>query len=109
MKSVYEWMRRVAWLVAIFLHFTYYAQAQTSNLPPRASFTATPSSGITPLIVRLDASASSDPDGLIVSYSWVSSDGQTIAGTTPSTSMTFRTPGAYTITLTVADNGGATA
>lgn len=50
-----------------------------------------------------DASASSDPDGSLVSYAW--SNGLT--GETAS--QPYTTPGAYTVTLTVTDNDGATA
>ncbi|MCB4791770.1 MAG: PKD domain-containing protein, partial [Elusimicrobia bacterium] len=35
-----------------------------------ASFTAAPTTGQAPLTVSFNASASSDPDGSITSYSW---------------------------------------
>ena len=38
------------------------------NLPPTAEFAATPASGVGPLAVSFDASASADPDGTISSY-----------------------------------------
>ena len=49
----------------------------TQNVAPTASFTATPTSGQAPLAVSFDASASSDPDGTIASYTWNFGDGQT--------------------------------
>ena len=57
--------------------------------------------------VKLDASASSDPDGTIASYSWDFGDGS--AAATGATVMhTYATDGQYTVTLTVTDDLGAT-
>lgn len=72
------------------------------NQPPTASFTVAPTSGEKPLQVSFDASASSDTDGLIVSYSWDFGDGQGGSGKT--TSHTYVNAGTFTITLTVLDN-----
>ena len=41
------------------------------NQAPTASFTATPTSGITPLTVSFNASSSSDSDGSIVSINGI--------------------------------------
>ncbi|MCL1588271.1 MAG: cell wall-binding repeat-containing protein, partial [Actinomycetia bacterium] len=66
---------------------------------------ASPTSGVVPLTVALDGSASTDPDGTIVTWDWT--DGtQTTTGETAS--MTFTTPGIHTVELTVTDNDGAT-
>jgi probable HAF family extracellular repeat protein len=78
-----------------------------SNQPPVASFTANPTSGKAPLAVAFDASASSDPDGTIVSYAWAFGDGQ--AGSGKTISHAYASAGAFTATLTVTDNGGLTA
>ncbi len=77
------------------------------NVPPTASFTVTPQSGEAPLDVTFDASASTDPDGDIVSYAWDFGDGQSGDGSGPL--HTYAEPGTYTATLTVADDEGATA
>jgi len=77
------------------------------NKPPYAVFTAQPQSGEAPLKVNLDATTSFDPNGRIVHYQWVSSDGQKTLGMTPS--LTFNTVGTHTITLTVTDDEGVTA
>ena len=79
-----------------------------SQPPPIASFTATPTNGEAPLTVDFDATASSDPNGSIVSYNWDYDDGSIFGlGTVTSHEYTF--PGSYTVTLTVTDNEGATA
>jgi len=74
------------------------------NQPPVAAFTANPSSGVAPLTVQLDASASSDSTGTITEYNWNFGDGQTATG--KQTSHVFQTIGTYTVQLTVKDNQG---
>jgi PKD repeat protein len=80
--------------------------AEPANLSPTALITATPNSGTVPLTVLLDASASTDSDGTVSSYSWSASDGQTATDAAPS--LTFNSAGEYLITLVVTDNDGAT-
>ncbi|HIE02576.1 MAG TPA: PKD domain-containing protein [Thiotrichaceae bacterium] len=76
------------------------------NRQPEAHFTADPESGNAPLQVKLDASASFDPDGTIKQFDWQASDGQTASGKTAS--LTFKMPDTYRVGLTVTDNMGAT-
>ncbi|MEZ4695553.1 MAG: PKD domain-containing protein [Rhodothermales bacterium] len=76
------------------------------NVAPTALFTATPTTGVAPLLVSVDASTSTDSDGTIVSYSWSYGDGS--IGSGQSAAHTFNTPGSYTIQLTVTDDDGAT-
>ena len=58
-------------------------------------------------MVTLNATASSDPDGAIVSYRWSDSANRTLAnGPTPTVRLV---DGLQTVTLTVTDNSGATA
>lgn len=57
-------------------------------------------------LVSLDGSASTDPDGTIVSHAWFEGGSQIAAGATPSIPLTV---GVHTITLTVTDDAGATA
>ena len=77
------------------------------NVPPSASFSASPREGTAPLTVTFDASASSDPDGTISAYDWDFGDGSTGSGSF--TSHTYTAPGAFTARLTVTDDRGATA
>lgn len=76
-----------------------------ANEPPVAMFTATPDAGPAPLAVSFDASASSDPDGTIVSYDWMLGtdvdSGVMVMGD-------FTDVGCYDIALTVTDDDGAT-
>jgi len=72
------------------------------NLPPVADFSITPPGGIIPLSVIFDASLSSDPDGTIIQYDWLFSDGDTAQG--QSFGRYFTTPGDYTVQLTVTDS-----
>ncbi len=55
--------------------------------------------------VTLDGSASSDPDGIIVSYSWSENEVEIATGVSPQVNLGA---GVHTIMLTVTDNDGAT-
>lgn len=76
------------------------------NVPPDASFTTNVSGGTSPLSINFDASASSDPDGSIVSYHWVFGDGAQQTTLTPIVSHTYSILGNINPTLTVTDTGG---
>ena len=75
------------------------------NLAPVARLSASQTSGTVPFTVELDASASEDPDGSIVSYDWDFGDGETGIG--PIISHEFIAAGQYNIKLTVTDAEGA--
>jgi glucose/arabinose dehydrogenase len=84
-------------------------QSGVSDAPPVPSFTVSPNPATTGVAVKLDGSASSDPDGRVVSYAWEwTGDGKTDA-TGATASATFTTTGTHTITLTVTDDGGISA
>ncbi|MCD2201012.1 PKD domain-containing protein [Halobacterium sp. KA-4] len=80
----------------------------STNSPPSASFTVTPSSPTVGQQMTFDASQSDDSDGSIASYNW-DFDGD---GTTDASGMTvthtFNTSGTYSVSLEVMDNEGAT-
>ncbi len=77
------------------------------NLPPVAAFSFSPKSGIFPLTVLFDASASSDPDGIVAQYEWEFGNGD--SGTGRVVTHTFTEEGANKIVLTVYDNDGDSA
>lgn len=73
------------------------------NEAPTADFTVATQD----LVAQLDASSSDDPDGTITSYQWDLGDGNSASGMT--VSHTYEAPGTYDVTLTVVDDGGASA
>jgi probable HAF family extracellular repeat protein len=77
------------------------------NVPPTAAFTAAPTSGVSPLVVALDGSASTDREGPIAAYAWNFGDGSAVA-TGVTTGHTYLAAGSFTVTLTVTDGKGAT-
>jgi len=75
-------------------------------LAPVASFIFSPAEPIVADTVTFNASASDDPDGTIVSYSWTFGDGDSDSGAI--VEHAYTAAGNYTVTLTVTDNDGLT-
>ena len=76
------------------------------NNPPNAVANLSLNSGIAPLTLTYNASASTDSDGTITAYTWNFGDGGT--RTNLSGQYTFNNPGTYNVTLSVTDNSAAT-
>ena len=79
-----------------------------SNVPPTAALSVSPSSGDVDLAVTADASASTDPDDGIASYSFEWGDGSASTGdqAEPTAAHTYRAAGSYTVAVTVKDGAG---
>lgn len=75
-----------------------------TGLQPPVAKAGGPYNGTIASPVAFDGSASSDPDGAIVSYDWTFGDGGTASGVKPTHS--YSAAGTYTVTLTVTDDTG---
>ena len=77
------------------------------NQPPTAVASATPTSGSAPLTVNFNGSASSDPNGDVLTYAWdLDGDGAFDDSAASQPSYTYTQQGSYTATLRVTDPGG---
>ena len=76
------------------------------NTAPVATFTFAPSAPAAGQEVAFDASDSDDPDGTIVRYEWNWGDGDFESTTNPRIQKDFESSGAFSVRLTVVDNGG---
>lgn len=81
-----------------------YGDCEPSNLPPIATLSASPTSGVAPVTVTFTASAS-DRDGYITDTFFSFGDGQTLGGVTSATH-TYTAPGAYSASFTATDDWG---
>ena len=81
--------------------------APPGNVGPVAQLTATPTSGVGPLSVSVDATASSDANGDPLTHTWTWGDGSP-NGRGASSGHVYTNVGTYTLTLTVTDPAGAT-
>lgn len=81
------------------------------GLAPVASASASTTSGVAPVTVTFDSSASTDADGSIVAREWNFGDGAIVTVTDPAQKTithTFATVGTYSVVLKVVDNDGYT-
>lgn len=76
------------------------------NQPPIASLYTSARVLAPGTAVRMDASASTDLDGRVVTFAWDFGDGQTAEG--PVAQHVFAKPGRFDVTLTLTDDQGAT-
>ena len=77
------------------------------NMPPTAVMTLSALTGEAPFALDVDATGSSDADGVVDTRDWFFGDGAVAEGT--SASHRYDDPGTYTVTLVVVDDDGATA
>ncbi|HXD70002.1 MAG TPA: right-handed parallel beta-helix repeat-containing protein, partial [Gaiellales bacterium] len=88
----------------------YEFQGTTPDQPPSAALAVRPASGVAPLPVTADASASTAGGANpIASYSFDFGDGSAVVGpqSGASATHTYTQPGRYTVTVTVTDTGGS--
>lgn len=84
-----------------------YVNVTVTSIPPVGVITATPSWGVAPQGVIINASGSNDPDGSITSYAWDFGDGTTGSGLSAGVH-NYTTSGVYNLALTLTDNDGTT-
>ena len=77
-----------------------------ASAPPTASFTYSPAAPTPDDTITFDASASTDPDGQIVTYNWYVGGGEYADGHGETFTQSFDEGGSHTITLEVEDDQG---
>ena len=80
----------------------------SSNHPPVAAFVYSPQPAYVPVTLQVNGSASTDPDGDSLEYSWSWGDGSpmTAWSSSPSASHLYSTANIYVVTLYVRDSHG---
>lgn len=76
------------------------------NQPPEVDAVASTFDAVVGEIITFDATASTDPDGQIVSYLWDFGDGNTSSDAV--TTHAYSAPGIYSVSITVTDDDGDT-
>ena len=90
-------------------YYSFAASWQDLVQKPVAVITSDRTGGVFPVTVAFDGGSSSDPDGLVVGYSWNFGDaasGGANTSTLRNPSHTYAAPGIYTASLVVTDNDG---
>ncbi|QFY14551.1 DUF1349 domain-containing protein [Nonomuraea phyllanthi] len=86
----------------------FVGKGATENQRPVVTATATPATGVAPLKVDFEASAT-DPEGDPITYEWNFGVNGAPEPTTAEASYTYTAPGNYTAVVTVSDDKGASA
>ena len=97
------------WYVDLYGGSVHRIGYSSTNAPPQAAFTATPTAGDPPLTVSFDGRGSADNDaGDTLAYAWdLDGDGEFDDGTTPTATYTYDTAGTRSVGLRVTDAVGA--
>lgn len=78
-----------------------------ANLPPTAVIHASPTNGVSPLVVAFDASSSTDPEGAPLTFAWdLDGDGAFDDGSTATAQRTYVGGGTVVVGLQVGDAEG---
>jgi PKD repeat protein len=93
-----------AYFLTFILCWTFFVTPFLT--PPTASFTISPQDPTVGQLITFDASASIDPDGTIVKYSWDFGDDNTQDEEIPKTTHSYSSADNYTVTLRVVDDHG---
>lgn len=91
---------------AVSIRLVSTGSIQPSNGAPVPSFFVSPTSPVERQTVLFDGSASKDPDGRIVTYTWNFGDGGTTSTTVPTVSYHYDLAAVYQVTLKVTDDRG---
>ncbi|MBU4075783.1 MAG: PKD domain-containing protein [Euryarchaeota archaeon] len=106
-KNMMKKVEIIKFLLVLIILCSSVAAESPVNQPPEAYFTASPSSGQSPLTVQFDASGSEDMDGTIVSYDWFFGDvNKKYDGNI--VSYTYKNFGTFDASLKVTDDSGLT-
>jgi len=90
--------------------YEFQGTSSSTDQPPTAKLSVTPSSGTAPVAVTADAGGSSDPQGQTLTYSFDFGDGTTTGPQASATAThTYTTAGTYTVKVTVTDTSNLTA
>ena len=91
-------------------YYSFAASWEDFIQKPVAVITSNASGGLRPVAVAFDGRSSSDPDGVVVGYSWNFGDPASLGDNTSTLANPTHTysgaPGTYTATLVVTDNQG---
>jgi PKD repeat protein len=91
-------------------YYSFAASWEDLIQKPVAVITSNASGGLRPVAVAFDGRSSSDPDGVVVGYSWNFGDPASLGDNTSTLANPTHTysgaPGTYTATLVVTDNQG---
>ena len=90
--------------------YEFQGTSSSTDQPPTAKLSVTPSSGTAPVAVTADAGGSSDPQGQTLTYSFDFGDGTTTGPQASATAAhTYTTAGTYSVKVTVTDTSNLTA